>query len=68
MRGRLKFFAMSVLAGGLAIVPAMGTQGAGALGGRHINADSHLVSTGAASSLLDADRLVEQRVLRLTVR
>lgn len=69
MRGFTKTLAMLGLAGGLAIVPAIGSQGAGALGDNHVYADSHLLSPSAeASSLVAADRLVERQVLELTRR
>ena len=57
------------LAGGLAIVPAIGSQGAGALGERFVHVDSHLVSSAATPpSLESADRVVESRVLELARR
>lgn len=69
MRGLTKTFAMLGLAGGLAIVPAIGSQGAGALGERHAHVDSHLLSApGAIASLEIADRAVEAHVLNLTRR
>ena len=67
MRGLTKTFAMLVLAGGLAMVPALGSQGAGALGERHVHADAHLVrSTDSLGPLDAADRLAESRVVGLT--
>lgn len=57
------------LAGGLAIVPAIGSQGAGALGERYVHVDSHLLPpSGAVTSLESADRVVEAHVLGLTRR
>lgn len=67
MRGLTKTFAMLGLAAGLAIVPAMGSQGAGALGERHVHADSHLLPASATSVPLElASRIAEQRVIGLT--
>lgn len=69
MRGLTKTFAMLALAGGLAIVPALGSQGAGALGARHVHVDSHMLSPAAAMTSLEAaDRIAEQRVLGLARR
>lgn len=57
------------LAGGLAIVPAIGSQGAGALGERSVHVDSHLVpALSLETSLKVADRVVEAQVLALTHR
>ena len=67
MRGLKKTFAMLVLAGGMAVVPAIGSQGAGALGARHVHADAHLLRpTESAAALHAADRLTESRVVGLT--
>lgn len=64
MRGFGKIFAMMALAGGLAVVPAIGSQGAGALGERHTHADSQLLkSTDSHAALQAADALAEQRVI-----
>ena len=55
------------LAGGLAIVPAIGSQGAGALGARHVHVDSHMLSSPAMMTSLEAaDHIAEQQVLELT--
>ena len=67
MRGLSKTFAMLALAGGLAVVPAIGSRGAGALGEQHTHADSQLVrSTGSTAVLHAADQLAERRVVGLT--
>jgi hypothetical protein len=67
MRGLTKTFAMLVLAGGMAMVPAIGSQGAGALGERHLHADAHLLrSNESPTPLHAADRLAESRVVGLT--
>jgi len=69
MRGLTKTFAMLGLAGGLAIVPAIGSQGAGALGERYVHVDSHLLAAEAAvASLEAADRVAEAQVLGLANR
>jgi hypothetical protein len=65
MRGLTKTFAMLVLAGGLAVVPAIGSQGAGALGEQHVRVDSQLVGTGSDGGLLAADLIVQRRVVAL---
>ena len=58
---------MLALAGGLAIVPAIGSQGAGALGEQHAHADSQLLdSTESRETLHAADRLAARRVVGLT--
>lgn len=66
MRGLTKTFAMFGLASGLAIVPAIGSQGAGALGGGHVHVDSQLIDDSASlSSLRAADAVVQARVQEL---
>ena len=66
MRGVTKIFAMLGLAGGLAMVPAIGSQGAGALGEGHVHADAQLLrSTDSAAPLHAADQLAQSRVVRL---
>jgi hypothetical protein len=61
---------MLALAAGLAVVPAIGSQGAGALGARSLHADAALVgrSADAVEKLRLADSLVEQQVLALDRR
>ena len=57
---------MWALAGGFSVVPAIGSQGAGALGEQHSHADSQLLnSTESLVSLHAADRLAESRVVGL---
>jgi hypothetical protein len=67
MRGLAKTFATLALAGGLAMVPAIGSQGAGALGEQHAHADSQLLSsTESRDALHAADQLAERRAVGLT--
>lgn len=67
MRGLMKTCAMLALAGGLAIVPAIGSQGAGALGAGQAQTDSQLLrSTDARTSLRLAHDLAERRVVSVT--
>ena len=48
-------------------MPAIGSQGAGALGEQHTHADSQLLGPDESrDALRDADRLAEGRVVRLT--
>lgn len=67
MRGFTKTCAILALAGGMAIVPAIGSQGAGALGAGQAPIDSQLL--GAADArvpLRSAHELVERQVVDLT--
>lgn len=58
---------MLALAGGLAIVPAIGSQGAGALGEQHFHADAQLLRAAEPTQALQtADQLVAERVVALT--
>ena len=67
MRGLAKTFAMLALASGLAVVPAIGSRGAGALGEQHTHADSQLLGpTESRVALHAADQLAERRVVGLT--
>jgi hypothetical protein len=66
MRGLGKAIAMLATAGGLSVVPAIGSQGAGALGEQHSHADSQLLrGAETADALHAADRLAAQRVIEL---
>gem|GEM_PF-6833055 len=58
---------MLLLTAGLSVVPAIGSQGAGALGARKAHADATIVSNAVETSgeLTRAGRLAESRVLRL---
>lgn len=63
MRGNAKLFAMVALAAGLAVVPALGSQGAGALGESRSHDDSHILTSTQSPLVLDvADRLAASRV------
>ena len=65
MRGFAKVIAMSALAGGMSVVPAIGSQGAGALGEQHSHADSQLLRGETTDSLHAADQLAAKRVIEL---
>ena len=69
MRGFGKTLAMLALAGGLAVVPAIGSQGAGALGETNTGVDSHLLAAAdTAVPLRAADDLAQRRVAGLISR
>lgn len=69
MRGLKKTCAMLVLAGSLAAVPAISSQGAGALDARQVQADSHLLQrANEAVSLKTAHLLAERQVVGLMHR
>ena len=57
---------MLPMAAGLAMVPTVGSQGAGAFGEHLSHADANLLGSSqvAANALASADRLVSQQVLK----
>jgi len=60
---------MLVLAGGLAALPAIGSQGAGALGARQLRDDVQLLqSNDPFAALQAAHALTERQVVGLTSR
>lgn len=67
MRGSVKLFTMLVLAAGLAVMPSMGSQGAGALTAERNRADA-MLTDGAARPLLQADHLAQHLVVELASR
>ncbi len=67
MRGMFKFLAMLGLAAGLSVVPAVGSQGAGALGARQAVVDAGLVA-GASAGAIKTDSLAARAVLELVSR
>ena len=67
MRGLVKTFAMLAVASGMAVVPSIGSRGAGALGEQHTHADSQLLGSAESIAVLHtADQLAERRVVGLT--
>ena len=70
MRGISKLLTMLALAAGLSVVPAIGSQGAGALGEHRAHADAQIVSAtlGADSVLNAADTLAQKQVIELASR
>lgn len=67
MRGMFKFLAMLGLAAGLSVVPAVGSQGAGALGARQAMVDAELV-IGTPDGVIKMDSLAARAVLEQVSR
>jgi hypothetical protein len=67
MRGISKLLTMLALAAGLAVVPAIGSQGAGALGERRAHADALIVADDGGV-VRRADDLAQAQVIKLASR
>jgi hypothetical protein len=70
MRGIYNILAMLALSAGLAIVPSVGSQGAGTLAGRHMQVDAQVIRdvSGADGAVRAADRAAQAGVLALVSR
>lgn len=67
MRGTFKLLTLLGLAAGFSVVPAVGSQGAGALGARQGKVDAELIP-GDTATIAAADALVERAVLKVVNR